>query len=145
MSAPVFELTPTGTWVQNAACGGRWDLMEGIGEDNERHAKMLCRGCPVRADCDEWVLSLTQRYDPEGVVAEMNASERAKRRRKRHRRAVPLAPRKDCRRCGDPKPLDQFPPRRGRKDGRDSYCRSCHAGLARERAAAEPTREAAGR
>lgn len=92
MSTPIFELTPTGAWVLDAACGGRWDLMEGIGEYNERHAEMLCQGCPVRQDCWLWVMSLAQRYDPDGIVAGLTNDERARGRRQttRHSRARAL-------------------------------------------------------
>lgn len=39
---------------------------------------------------------------------------------------------KRCTRCGEVKPLGEFPPRKGARDGRDSRCRVCNAKRVRE-------------
>lgn len=40
---------------------------------------------------------------------------------------------KRCGRCGEKKPLDEFPPDRNRYDGRQSWCHGCHALYSRDR------------
>lgn len=52
---------------------------------------------------------------------------------------------KDCRRCGEAKPLDLFPKDRRRPDGRFPYCKACHSGYQSDWAAANPDRNRARR
>lgn len=40
---------------------------------------------------------------------------------------------KRCTRCGEVRPLEEFPRKRSRRDGRDSHCRPCHRAADRDR------------
>ena len=40
---------------------------------------------------------------------------------------------KRCARCCEVKALEEYPPRKGRRGGRNSWCRACHAKYKRER------------
>ena len=63
-----------GEWIRRAACIGKWALMEG---PDTAAAKRLCfTACAVRADCRAWVLPLSRRADPGGVVAGLTRRER---------------------------------------------------------------------
>lgn len=44
-----------------------------------------------------------------------------------------LVGQKVCRHCNETKPLDDFSPYAGNKDGRMSYCRACRRGIAKEK------------
>ncbi len=52
----------------------------------------------------------------------------------KHRRAHELSARgeKRCPRCGETKPVEQFPLQAGRGDGRYPYCKACKAGAMRD-------------
>src|SRR5690606_5351887 len=39
---------------------------------------------------------------------------------------------KRCTKCYETKPLEEFPPRKGRRDGRDSHCSACNTKRVRE-------------
>jgi hypothetical protein len=45
---------------------------------------------------------------------------------------------KICTKCGTGKPLDQFGPHRGRRDGLNSWCRACANGQSRDYRQAHP-------
>lgn len=49
---------------------------------------------------------------------------------------------KHCRKCDGEKPLDAFARHRGRPDGRQAYCKECHAQDMRRRRLAHPKRAA---
>lgn len=49
---------------------------------------------------------------------------------------------KTCPRCGELKPVTDFPRNRSRPDGRGAYCRPCHAGVFREYRSTAHGREA---
>ena len=66
-------VTPLGEWTRRAACIGAWELLEG---PDEAGAKRLCFSCSVRVDCRAWVLPLTPRTDPGGVVAGLTKKDR---------------------------------------------------------------------
>lgn len=61
-------------WFDNAICKGQTHLF--FPAANEVHlaakAKKLCAECPVRDECYEYSLELTQRYDTFGVWAGVN-------------------------------------------------------------------------
>src|SRR5687767_6421420 len=40
---------------------------------------------------------------------------------------------KTCTKCGETKALEEFPPRKRSKDGRDGWCRACHRAAATAR------------
>jgi hypothetical protein len=46
-----------------------------------------------------------------------------------------LAGQKVCRHCNETKPIDDFSPYAGNKDGRMSYCRVCRRSIAKEKKA----------
>jgi hypothetical protein len=133
----MLTLTPPDAgWMSQAACAGDWGVMEGLSDDDVWDAKATCRRCPVRRRCEGWVLSLPPSQDVNGIAAAMTPEERdkARRRARRSRPPVPEAT-KECRRCLEEQAVSKFYVRPARTDGRDSYCRTCCAELARERAA----------
>ena len=71
--AEAFTAPIRGEWTRHAACAGQWALMDG---PDEAAAKRLCFACGVRADCRAWVLPLTPRTDPGGVVAGLTLKDR---------------------------------------------------------------------
>jgi hypothetical protein len=63
-------------WTAEAACLGRWDLMDG---DGERGAKALCARCPVRSACLEYALGLEGGESVmyrQGIFGGLDATER---------------------------------------------------------------------
>jgi hypothetical protein len=139
MTATSLTLTaPDPRWVDRAICRDKGAVMDGETPEDERRAKELCHVCPVKQDCGSYTLSLPPSKDVYGVAAGMTVKEReATRRNLRRRRPRIAEPTKECRRCHRPKTIGQFYVRPERKDGRDSYCRTCCSELARERAAAK--------
>ena len=82
-----------GTWTKRAACGGKSLVME---NPDDTPAKAVCGVCPVIRECTRWVMSLSPREEPDGVVAGMNRRDRRRARRRRggHRAQATLRARK---------------------------------------------------
>lgn len=80
-----------GDWTRHAACAGKWMVME---DPDDTRGKAVCAGCPVVAECAEWVTSLHTYEQPDGVVAGMSARDR-KRRRSRQRGLKAAATRRE--------------------------------------------------
>lgn len=88
--------------------------------------KSRCRVCDARRNRE-------RRWEKQGIPPEswphlhQEADARAARRS-----SVPGGY-KACSRCGEAKPLAEFPAHKGSRDGRDSQCLMCHARRSRER------------
>jgi WhiB family redox-sensing transcriptional regulator len=131
-------------WMDAAECRGEdTELFFPAGHRGEytlqiKKAKAVCGRCPVRGECLQAALGRREKH---GIWGGLTDDERARLRRNDRRRVRPTLvepkPTKECRRCLLPQTLGQFYVRSGRKDGRDSYCRTCCSELARERAAAK--------
>lgn len=125
MGATALTLTPPdGAWMKEAACAGRWTLMQGTEDGDVEAAKALCESCPVWEACRAWVLSLPPREDVEGVAGGLTRDERDKIRRRIRRAKAPEPPRA-CTRCGDVKSAEDFYRRPTYPSGRESQCRNC--------------------
>lgn len=81
------------TWREEVACRGMTDLFYPSDRRtarfwsaaDERHQQVclaVCRGCPVRRECREWVLGEPEDPCPEAVVAGMAPEERDRARRR---------------------------------------------------------------
>lgn len=86
------QARPSWGWQDAAACRGE-DLVLFFGPDGERtadrearerHAKQVCMGCPVRAECLDYAVTRPEKY---GTWGGLNEDERASERRRRVRRA----------------------------------------------------------
>lgn len=72
-----------GSWVQNAACGGRTDLEHLFFPERgvpSSIAKSLCRQCPVQVECLRFALDTRQ---PFGIWGGLSAEERERMLRRR--------------------------------------------------------------
>ncbi|WUI00232.1 WhiB family transcriptional regulator [Spirillospora sp. NBC_00431] len=122
-------------WLDRAACGGRTDLMDPPLDqrtDARRYTALaLCRSCPVRLDCQDWVLGQPGSFTPGWIVGGMTEGEIAK-----WRLAAGLIPEgyKRCSRCHLVKALDEFYPHALTLDGRQSACGECDRAIQRKRA-----------
>lgn len=120
-------------WANDAACGGKWRVLEG---DDIEAAKALCDACPVLDQCREWVLSVPAKEDIGGYKGGLTKNQRDKIRRER----ANANPEKRCPRCTETKPATAFHRNAKRGDGRASYCAPCAADM---KAAARAYNEAA--
>lgn len=94
-------------------------------KDRRNGRQSRCRVCKARHDRERY-------WEKQGVPPEewprlhQEAEARAARRN-----SIP-AGFKACSRCGEAKPLEEFPPHPDARDGRQSYCHACDAKCARE-------------
>lgn len=123
-------------WRKLSACEGRSALMDPPGgldgeanRDARNKARAICDRCPVLADCEAWVMSLTEQHDPGGMCAAMTARQRKSRRRAASKNRF----RKTCRRCGLPRPVEQFYTSDRSPDGRRASCKKCEGERAKAR------------
>lgn len=102
------------------ACAGRARLMDPKPGDQQgiTAARRVCLGCPVLAECREWMSTLTRKADPGGVIAATTLEERAGHD----------PDRKVCTRCWTALPRVAFTTnsRRGKVRLRP-WCRTCSA------------------
>ena len=127
MPATLLTLTTPGAdWMRQAACAGRWDLMDAVDEETVEAAKHTCAACPVRREC------VPPREDVDGIAGGMTADERAKVRRK-IRRQRPIGAEKRCPECDEVKPIGEFYPHTGHSSGVGTACKPCHNRLRVER------------
>ena len=80
-------IPPPGPWVADAACAqiaGDLFYPEGKGSNQSdyTHARQICHGCPVKAECLDYALSVPAHHD-HGMWAGTTPAERATLRKKR--------------------------------------------------------------
>jgi transcription factor WhiB len=75
---PAFAEHLPGIWVLRAACRGKADVMDATGDRDRTEALRICRGCPVLAECIDWVTGLPPEAPVHGTVAGMDPDERAR-------------------------------------------------------------------
>ena len=148
MGATALTLTPPdGAWMKEAACAGRWEVMQSTDESDVKAAKALCAACPVEETCQAWLLALPPRQDVTGTAGGMTAEERVRARR-RIRRAQPRPqprdePPKTCKSCEETHAATDFYARPTSRGGREAVCRFCRLAQKRAWRDAQRAKEAA--
>ncbi|MFI6903060.1 WhiB family transcriptional regulator [Nonomuraea sp. NPDC050394] len=118
------EVSYMPTWDGVGPCIGQPDLMDATDPDTIARARELCCGCPVLTECRDWVLALPQDAGTSGVVAALTPTERTV-------LTLDGIPR-ECRSCGETKPLHQFAKWTPDRVHRRFDCRACTSRMERE-------------
>lgn len=133
---------------EESACAGKGLLMDppaGHTPETERAAVALCRRCPIHDRCQAQVLALPDDADPGGVIGGLTEKRRKQRRRRARWEAKQNRPvsdeQKECRTCGNTKPLTEYYDAAWTGDGLDTRCKDCCRQVARDRRAARKDRE----
>ena len=116
-----------------------------------QQGKLRCSACKEVKPLDSFDIGNTMRYGRKNQCKECRAAAYRKAHpdtrphdvimRERHQNRwiasdaykLFLAGQKVCRHCDETKPLDEFSPYAGNKDGRMSYCRVCRRAIAKEK------------
>ena len=93
-----------------------------------KEAKLVCRRCPVRAECLEYALQIGDRF---GIYGGLSPQER--RRLRRPAPAAAVVTEKTCTACGITKPLDEFHRNLHNSTGRAERCKACRHEISRQR------------
>ncbi|BDA49224.1 hypothetical protein COCOBI_13-3340 [Coccomyxa sp. Obi] len=116
-------------------------------------AQKVCHGCTVEKEAQHFMPDRRSKdglmnYCRECCQAGNTSAAVIPRRPGRPPRAANLIPltHKACRKCSETKPAEEFPQKKSHPDGRDDYCKACHARATAARVAArgpvkEPTVE----
>lgn len=120
MTAPLLMLAPparTLEWQDRSLCSQvDPELFYVENEADEAEAKKVCAGCPVRAECLDYALSVG---DLHGVWGGMTDLER---------RAQLFGEKKPCTKCGVPKAITEFHRDFGSRYGVRAQCKDCSKG-----------------
>ncbi|CAL8464099.1 g3634 [Coccomyxa elongata] len=112
-------------------------------------AQKVCHGCTVEKEAQHFMPDRRSKdglmhYCRECCQAGNTSAAVVPRRPGRPPRAANLIPltEKACRKCSETKPAEEFPQKKSHPDGRDDYCKACHARATAARVAARgPVKE----